>query len=163
MVLWAIFRGGLAIKREVAALYRKTNAMGDIASDIERRGVKATSNRILVFKALQGAAHPLSLAELEEIIATMDKSSVFRALNVFLENDIVHGIEDGSGSLKYELCHGEDHCSPADQHVHFYCEKCHTTYCFEEVPIPMVATPEGFHVHSVNYMLKGVCANCRKP
>ncbi len=67
---------------------------------LERKKVRPTANRILVLEALLDTAHPVSLMELDDIIQTMDKSSVFRVLNVFLEADVVHGIEDGSGSLK---------------------------------------------------------------
>lgn len=127
---------------------------------LERKNVKPTANRILVIKALLHSEHPVGLVDLETEIGTMDRSSIFRALNVFLAHDIVHGIEDGSGSLKYELCHGENNCSISDMHVHFYCEGCHTTYCFESTPIPEVNVPDGFSPHSINYMIKGLCAKC---
>lgn len=129
---------------------------------LESRGVKPTSNRIIVLDTLLHADHPVSLNDLEGIIQTMDKSSIFRALSVFLSSDIVHGIEDGSGSLKYEVCHGPGHCSVADQHVHFYCEVCHSLTCFEDLRIPAVELPVGFNVHSVNYMVKGMCPKCSK-
>lgn len=127
---------------------------------LERKKVRPTANRILVLEALLDTAHPVSLMELDEIIQTMDKSSVFRVLNVFLEADVVHGIEDGSGSLKYEVCQGEDHCSISDMHVHFYCESCQRTFCFESTGIPQVRIPDGFHPRSFNYMIKGVCPKC---
>ncbi len=134
--------------------------MKDAAEIMERKGVKPTSNRILVLNALLQAAHPVSLSELDAIIQTMDRSSIFRALGVFLGADIVHGIEDGSGSLKYEVCHAGEHCSIADMHVHFHCEECRTTFCFESLPVPGVSLPAGFAAHSVNYMVKGLCPKC---
>lgn len=136
--------------------------MKDAAEIMERKGVKPTSNRILVLNALLRAEHPVSLTELDAIIQTMDKSSIFRALGVFLDGDIVHGIEDGSGSLKYEVCHADEHCTIADMHVHFYCEECRTTFCLESLPVPEVALPEGFVAHAVNYMVKGLCPRCGK-
>ncbi|MCM1198095.1 MAG: transcriptional repressor [Bacteroidales bacterium] len=128
---------------------------------MEHRHVKPTVNRILVLDALVEAGRPVSLQELETIISTMDKSSIFRALTLFLDHDIVHGIEDGSGSLKYEVCHGDDHCSISDMHVHFYCESCHHTFCFESAQIPETQVPEGFLPRRVNYMIKGLCPSCR--
>ena len=126
------------------------------------RGVKPTANRILVLSALIKMSRPSSLADIEVEIGTMDRSSVFRSLNLFLDKDIVHGIDDGSGSLKYEVCHGDGHCSLADMHVHFHCEVCHATICIESLPVPLVKLPAGFDAHSVNYIIKGICPSCNK-
>lgn len=131
------------------------------ASDIlAHKTVKPTPNRILVLDALLRAMHPVSLVELETDIETMDRSSIFRTLTLFVSHDIVHTIEDGSGSMKYEVCSGEHHCSIADMHTHFYCEVCQETRCFEEMPVPEVKLPPGYAIHSVNYMVKGICPKC---
>jgi len=136
-----------------------------VNAEIERmlfdKGVRPTANRILVMKELMKATHPISLADLEVLMGlTMNKASIFRVLETFAAHDIVHEIEDGSRSLKYELCHSADHNSENDQHVHFYCVKCKQTYCFDEVRTPMIDVPDGFRPHSINYMIKGVCPKC---
>ena len=76
----------------------------EILEKLERKGVKPTANRILVLKALLSNSTPVSLSDLEDFIVTMDKSSIFRVLTLFLEHNVVHAMEDGSGSLKYEVC-----------------------------------------------------------
>ncbi len=126
---------------------------------MEAKGVKPTSNRILVARAMLSAIHPVSLTELETMLMTMDKSSIFRVLNLFVEHHIVHVIEDGSGTLKYEICDSQE-CSIADMHTHFYCEKCHKTFCFKTIQIPEIDLPEGFSMNSVNYVVKGICPKC---
>jgi Fur family ferric uptake transcriptional regulator len=45
--------------------------------------------------------------------------------------------------------------------VHFFCEKCHKTFCLHGTPLPAVNIPEGFQVNSANYMLIGVCEKCK--
>ena len=72
----------------------------DLADSLELKGVKPTANRILVLKALKEQACPVSLTDLEDILATMDKSSIFRVLTLFLEHDIVHSFEDGLQSVR---------------------------------------------------------------
>lgn len=134
----------------------------DIIHKLESRKIKPTANRILVLRTLAHSNHPVSIADLEDKIVTLDKSSIFRALTLFLEHDLVHAIEDGSGSLKYEMCLGEHKHSLHDQHVHFYCEVCNKTYCIDNVPVPIVDLPDGFLPHTINYIVKGVCAKCRK-
>lgn len=135
----------------------------DVEDILTRKEVKPTSNRILVMRELIKASHPVSLADLEISLGfSMDKASIFRVLELFSEKDIIHVIEDGSRSLKYELCHSGTHHTISDQHVHFYCERCKETYCFEDVSVPLVNIPEGFSPHAINYMVKGICPKCSK-
>lgn len=135
----------------------------DVEDILTRKEVKPTSNRILVMRELIKASHPVSLADLEISLGfSMDKASIFRVLELFSEKDIIHVIEDGSRSLKYELCHSGTHHTIADQHVHFYCERCKETYCFEDVSVPLVNIPERFSPHAINYMIKGICPKCSK-
>ena len=129
---------------------------------LEHHGVKPTSNRILVAKALEAAQRPLSLMELEVKIKTIDKSGIFRALTLFREHHLVHVIEDGGDGVRYELCHSHDADQDDDMHVHFFCEECRQTYCLDDIKIPPVGLPGGFVMNSVNYMVKGICPHCRK-
>lgn len=126
---------------------------------LDAKGVRPTANRILVVRTMLSALHPLSLTELEQMIGTVDRSSIFRVLNLFVERHIVHVIEDGGGTLRYELCRSEK-CSLSDMHTHFYCERCHRTYCFESIGIPVIDLPCGFIMKSVNYLVKGICPKC---
>lgn len=126
---------------------------------LEQRGVKLTANRISVLRALAGQSRPVSIADLEECLHPMDKASIFRVLELFAEKEVVHCIDDGSRSVKYELCSADRH-GISDQHVHFHCEKCGTTYCFDDLKVPTVSVPMGFIPRSINYVLKGLCPDC---
>ncbi len=134
---------------------------GDIEEILNGKGIKPTSNRILVMRELMKASHPINLADMEASLEfSIDKASIFRVLELFAEKDVVHVIEDGSRSLKYELCHSGTKHSIADQHAHFYCEQCKETYCIESARVPMIDIPDGFTPHSINYMIKGICPKC---
>ena len=125
--------------------------------------IKPTANRIVVVKALAAAERPMSLSELEYKILSIDKSGVFRALTLFREHHLVHVLEDGGDGVRYELCLShDDHQEDDDQHVHFYCEQCHRTFCLPATPIPPVPLPEGYLMQSINYMVKGLCPECSK-
>ena len=103
----------------------------------------------------------MSLSELEYKILSIDKSGVFRTLALFREHHLVHVLEDGGDGVRYELCHSHDgHQEDDDQHVHFYCEHCHRTFCLHDTPIPAVTLPEGYELLSINYMVKGICPEC---
>lgn len=134
----------------------------DMTTNLERKGVKPTANRILMLKALAQAARPMSMADLQDKLPTMDKSSIFRVLTLFLEHDIVHSFEDGRGVLNYELCTSEGVCNHSDTHIHFYCESCQRSFCMEDIPLPDLSLAEGFTPHSFSFVVKGECPECRK-
>lgn len=129
---------------------------------LEQKGVRVTSIRILVLGALMKSPRPMSLADLEKELETVDKSSIFRTLEVFVKHHVVHSIDDGTGSIKFEACEGKDSCTVADMHAHFYCESCHKTLCLKDITAPLVNLPDGFQVHSINYIVKGICPACRR-
>lgn len=135
---------------------------------LHSRGIRPTPVRILVLRALQENDCAVSLMTLEAELKTVDRSSIFRTLNLFLEQHLVHQVEDGSGQTKFALC--EEHCrcgthherSLSDFHVHFYCEQCQRTMCLHDVAVPEVVLPQGYLLTSANFVLKGVCAECSK-
>lgn len=131
----------------------------DVEKLLKEHGIKITANRLLVAEALGEGERPLSLMELEDRIGTIDKSGIFRCLNLFKESHLVHSIEDVEGT-RYELCLSHDADHDEDTHVHFYCEKCHRTFCLDEIHIPAVVLPKGYDAHTANYLIKGVCPLC---
>lgn len=134
----------------------------DIISRLESKGIRPTANRILVMKTLMGEQTPQSLSNLERKMVSMDKSSIFRTLTLFLEHDVVHAFEDGRGVLCYELCEEKGACDHHDGHIHFYCESCQRSFCMEDIHIPSFELPEGFSPHSISFVIKGECPDCRK-
>lgn len=131
--------------------------------NLKDRGVRPTAARILVMRALSERTAPLSLMELETLLVTLDKSTISRTLTLLLEHHAIHAFEDGSGSMKYEICRSRtDTCTVADQHIHFFCEVCHKTQCLSNIKIPVVTLPEGYVINRINYMVKGICPVCSK-
>jgi len=128
---------------------------------LEKAGIKPTAVRILVYKTIMDTEESFSLADIEARLLSVDRSSIFRALTLFSSHKLLHTFEDGSGSLKYCVCHNHGECTPDEWHCHFYCEKCKKTYCLEDDAIPLVALPKGFTARELNYIIKGVCANCK--
>ena len=134
----------------------------DMISRLESKGIRPTANRILVMKTLMGKQNPQSLSNLERKMVSMDKSSIFRTLTLFLEHDVVHAFEDGRGVLCYELCEEKGACDHHDGHIHFYCKSCQRSFCMENIHIPSFELPEGFYPHSISFVIKGECPDCRK-
>ena len=128
-----------------------------IEQQLQAHGIHPTAARILVLQKLSVLTYPVSMTELETELETMDKSTIFRTLNVLLEHHAIHSFEDGSGSTKYEICRCESTvCRVENRHIHFYCEGC------RDVKIPVVTLPEGYHIDTINYTVKGLCPECSR-
>ncbi len=134
----------------------------EVVERLEQKGIKATANRIIIYRELAQADRPMSIADIEQQLLSLDKSSIFRVLTLFLEHDVVHTFTDGRGVLHYELCSSRGSCKHNDSHPHFYCESCQQSFCLDDVAIPAVELPEGFSTHSVSFIIKGECPNCRR-
>ena len=127
---------------------------------MQEHGVKPTANRILILKALLQAGRPLSLTEIETALESVDKSIISRTLAAFREHHLLHALSDGSG-VRYEVCHCAKEEEDSDRHVHFHCEVCGKTFCFEDCPVPQISFPDEFDVHGANYIAYGICPACR--
>lgn len=134
--------------------------MEEIEKILREAGVTATPVRKLVYKCISESDRPLSLSDIEISLDSVDKSSISRTLSLFRDNQLVHSFNDGSGSMKYEICKSVDSEKEMDMHVHFHCEKCGRTICFTEMRIPDVKLPEGYVITKKNYIISGLCSHC---
>lgn len=131
---------------------------------LKNKGVRPTAARILILQKLSEQTYPISLLELEAQLETLDKSTISRSLAILLEHHAIHAFEDGSGSMKYEICRSDtETCFIENRHIHFYCEVCHKTYCMDHIKIPVVQLPVGFIMDTINYTVKGICPACKSP
>ena len=131
----------------------------DPVSLMQAHGVKPTSNRILILRALLGAGRPLSMTEIETELESVDKSIISRTLSAFREARLLHVLADGD-SIRYEVCHCAAENEDSDRHVHFHCTRCGRTFCLEELPVPAVTMPAGYRAEHVNFIVEGICPNC---
>lgn len=129
---------------------------------LEEVGIRPTATRLLIYGTIAGLTDTFSLGNLEDLLPSIDKSVIFRTLTLFHEHHLIHGVDDGSGSHKYCLCHNHGHCLNEEAHCHFYCEHCQKTYCLNKDSIPPIRLPEGFVAQKVSYVVKGICSECAR-
>ena len=129
---------------------------------LQNAGIRVTAVRLLVWRTIcRGFAGIFNLADLEEALPTVDKSTLFRTLTLFSDSHLIDAIDDGSGSQKYCLRSADDPLCGV-RHVHFSCRVCHRTVCLTDVTLPEVALPEGYTAEDIEYVVKGVCPKCRE-
>ena len=133
----------------------------EINKKLEAKQIKPTPMRQLVLNLLLQEPSALSLRELEEKFDKVDKSTIYRTLQTFQAHYLIHAIEDGSGSLRYAVCEENCTCEPHHLHFHFLCLKCQHTYCLHDYPIQIPQLSEKYQVISANFVIKGICPNCK--
>lgn len=134
----------------------------DTSEIFRLHGIRPTAVRLLIYQSMSKFHDTFSMADLEYDLDTVDKSTIFRTLEAFAEHHLIHEIEDGSGARKYCVCRNRVNCGPEELHCHFYCESCHKTFCLDHIHIPSVKYPDGYELHQVEYLMKGICPECRK-
>ena len=128
---------------------------------LDNAGIRVTAVRLMIWRHIRHSfTDAFSLADLEEALPTVDRSTLFRTLTLLTEAHLLHDIDDGSGSQKYCVCHLDD-TSRCEGHVHLTCRICHRTYCLTNIRIPQVPLPSGFVAEETEYVVKGVCQNCQ--
>ncbi len=127
---------------------------------LREHGIRPTAVRELILRTLDAADHPLSSLEIETILDTVDRSTITRALSLFTEKELIHVIDDGSGSSKYESCLSGSHHDHDDRHPHFHCISCGKTVCIHSATIPLIPLPKGFIAKKSNLTISGLCSSC---
>lgn len=135
------------------------------AEDILRKShLSVTETRLIILKLFFQKPTALSHADIEKSVGRqLDRVTIYRTLQSFLEKGVIHSIPTSNNNILYALC--KDECyehQHLDNHVHFVCDDCGTTFCLENVIIPRVAIPKNFKVKHRDFIMNGQCGNCSK-
>lgn len=134
----------------------------EIAEILKRNQLSVTESRRKILDLFQHTNNALAHADIEtQTGEQFDRVTIYRTLQTFVEKGIVHTIPTADNSVLYALCKSE--CTQGhhhDNHVHFICDKCDTTYCLDNIHIPDVQLPEGFKAVQTDLVVSGLCSNC---
>ena len=135
--------------------------METIEQVLESKNIRVTAMRLLIYKFLAENHVAVTLSDVENAFEKADRTTLYRTVKTFVERDIAHQIDDGTGIVKYALC--EQNCSceiETDLHLHFHCNNCNETVCLTEHKIPKIKVPDGFVSENINLVVKGMCDKC---
>ena len=144
------------------------NAQDDAVERLESCGVPVTANRLLVLRALAGAAHPLTPQELlagqtgltgrTGLAGRMNRVTLYRILDLLVERGAVARHSGGERSFRYCLGRG------AAGHSHFHCTRCGATQCLDsrtlEPGLSRLLSSLPMRVDMAEVTLGGVCESC---
>jgi Fur family transcriptional regulator, ferric uptake regulator len=136
--------------------------MSDVINNILKRNqLSVTDSRKKILEFFQHAGGALAHADIEKLSGdNFDRVTIYRTLQTFVDKGIIHTIPTADNSVKYALC--KDECEAGhhhDNHIHFLCDDCGTTYCLES-NIPTVDLPKGFVVKRTDVVVSGRCGKC---
>jgi Fur family transcriptional regulator, ferric uptake regulator len=129
---------------------------------LKKHSLSITVGRKKVLQVFLNKNGALAHADIENNVAgILDRVTVYRTLQTFVEKGIIHNIPTSDNSILYALCKND--CKGGhhhDDHVHFICDACTKTICLNEVIIPPITLPKGFKISQAKMIVAGVCANC---
>jgi len=130
---------------------------------LTNHGLRQTDCRRDVLSIFTAHGQALSHNDIEEqIVKNYDRVTIYRTLNSFIEQGLIHKVLDDSGTAKYALClhdHAEQE-KHSDEHIHFKCNQCGKTKCLDEVAIPEIKLPKGYIKQELNFLVLGICKAC---
>jgi Fur family ferric uptake transcriptional regulator len=89
----------------------------------------------------------------------IDRVTLYRMLQLFLEKGIIHKIPSWDGITRYAL--GKLHEKGYhEQHLHFICVACGSITCLTNIPVPEIALPNGFVSQQKAMIINGTCEKC---
>ena len=137
------------------------NESGSKSDYFETPNLELLSQRGMRFSDVSNSS-----LSIDEVISglhnNVDKATVYRALNAFEKNGLIHKVPDKDNLLRYALCQKE--CSPtkhSHNHAHLLCDKCNSTYCLNDFKIPIENNYNGFIVSNSKIILEGRCVDCQ--
>lgn len=132
----------------------------DIKTVLKDSGYSVTAPRLLVFSLLQND-QPQSLQQLLKAAhGAVDRASLYRTLNLFLEIGVASRISIG-WKYRYELAEQFSH-----HHHHLSCTNCGAVVSIKDDSsvtqfIDRVAATHGFVPKEHQFEITGLCKNCK--
>lgn len=134
----------------------------EVSEILKRNQLSVTESRTRILELFRHNDGALAHADIETRTGEQfDRVTIYRTLQTFVEKGILHTIPTADNSVLYALC--KDNCTAGhhhDNHVHFICDECGTTYCLETISIGDIKLPDGFRQHKTDIVVSGTCKKC---
>jgi Fur family ferric uptake transcriptional regulator len=121
-----------------------------------RRKTQSTQE---ILSALKASDSALSHQMIEDALGIeVDRATIYRVLNRFYEDGLVHRVIGENGKQYFALCDSCDKYAHNHDHFHFRCKNCGKVECLsKEIEIKL---PAGYTSENFNGMISGTCGGC---
>ena len=137
----------------------QTQDIESVKGMIREAGLRATPARIATLKLLLNAKSPLTHSEVSSQLADsgVDRTTVFRNLNVLANAGLLRKTELGDHVWRFEVAKG---CE-SSAHPHFICVDCGTISCLTDVKLTANSLRMSEKFGTVTeILLRGHCSDC---
>lgn len=139
-----------------------THENKDYIKALRSKGYRVTPQRLIVLDAVCDHHGHATLADIQaavyEMDPTIDRSTIYRSLDVLQEVGLIVGAEVGDAGKIYRVAGEADH-------LHLECLSCNQmmTIDLNEITpfIQHILETYGFTIQSDHLVLKGFCDKCR--
>ena len=118
-----------------------------------------TASKQMILESLKKSGSAVSQETLQkELGETVDRATIYRVLNSFCEDGIVHKVLGDDGKFYFAVCMNCSGKNHRHNHFHFKCITCGKIECLpNEVEIHL---PEGYQPVAFNGFISGYCKEC---
>lgn len=118
-----------------------------------------TKTKQLILDSLKNSKSAVSQdILLKELGDEVDRATIYRVLNSFCDDGIVHKILSDDGKYYFAFCVNCSEKAHKHNHFHFRCLSCGKIECIlNEIEVKL---PAGYQSVNFNGFISGYCANC---
>ncbi len=117
-----------------------------------------TATKQKVLQAFKKENRALSHEMLQASLDSIDRATIYRILNRFHEDGVVHKILGADGKQYFALCVDCEEDHHRHDHFHFQCSSCQKMECMEDEV--SVSIPQGYQFQSFRGLIVGICSDC---
>jgi len=118
-----------------------------------------TATKEAVLSVLNSSGKAMSQIAIEKKIGVdINRATIYRVLNRYCEDGVLHKIVADDGRQYFALCIKCDENQQPQHHFHFRCKNCETIECLS-TPVHF-SLPNTYQVEEVNCVLTGICKDC---
>ena len=123
---------------------------------MKRRKTQSKQKILEILKESDTALnHEMIKSKLESAV---DRATIYRVLNSFCEDGIVHKISGDDGKQYFAICSRCTKKEHRHNHFHFRCIECGRVECLKNEVA--VVVPKGYISENFNGLISGRCNNC---
>lgn len=127
------------------------------------KNTRKTRHQEAVLQLFENSDRALTADEIRSgITEKINKTTVYRMLERFINAGKVHCITGEDGKAFYALCKDckNDHEDKYHNHLHFQCRYCGMVECLpQKVEVPNLTE---YEINETQFLLIGSCMNCKK-
>lgn len=136
-------------------------SVDELIQRVRRQGGKATSQRILIWKALvNDMSHPTAedlYSRLKSQLPSLSQATLYNVLNELVEWGEIRRFDTGDGRIHFD--------PDTSGHAELVCMRCHRVTDAPEGSVPERQAPErvaGFRIVSHSEQYFGYCPDCQR-